>query len=47
MTIKVKNQLLKWCGRKDFNKADDSVRREALYNILTEFGIPRKLSGDN
>jgi hypothetical protein len=29
----------------DFKKAYDSVRREALYNILTEFGIPRKLLG--
>jgi hypothetical protein len=27
----------------DFKKAYDSVRREALYNILIEFGIPRKL----
>jgi hypothetical protein len=27
----------------DFNKAYDSVRREVLYNILSEFGIPRKL----
>jgi len=27
----------------DFNKAYDSVRREALYKILIEFGIPRKL----
>jgi hypothetical protein len=27
----------------DFEKADDSVRREVLYNILVEFGIPRKL----
>jgi len=26
-----------------FNKAYDSVRREALYNILIEFGIPKKL----
>ena len=26
----------------DFKKAYDSVRREALYNILIEFGIPRK-----
>jgi hypothetical protein len=25
----------------DFKKAHDSVRREILYNILTEFGIPR------
>jgi hypothetical protein len=29
----------------DFKKAYDSVRREALYSILIEFGIPRKLVG--
>ena len=27
----------------DFKKAYDSVRREVLYNILIEFGIPKKL----
>ena len=27
----------------DFKKAYDSVRREALYNILIEFGIPKKM----
>ena len=27
----------------DFKKAYDSVRRELLYKILIEFGIPRKL----
>jgi hypothetical protein len=27
----------------DFKKAYDSVRREAFYNILIEFGIPKKL----
>ena len=27
----------------DFKKAFDSVRREGLYNILTEFGILMKL----
>jgi len=27
----------------DFKKAYDSVRREALNNILIEFGIPKKL----
>jgi hypothetical protein len=27
----------------DFKKAYDSVKREVLYNILLEFGIPKKL----
>ena len=27
----------------DFKIAYDSVKREVLYNILTEFGIPKKL----
>ena len=27
----------------DFKKDYDSVRREVLYNILVEFGIPKKL----
>jgi hypothetical protein len=31
----------------DFKKAYDSVRREILNNILTEFGIPMKLVGAN
>ena len=29
----------------DFKKAYDSVRKEVLYKILIEFGIPRKLVG--
>jgi hypothetical protein len=29
----------------DFNKASDSVRREVLYSILIEFGMPSKLDG--
>jgi hypothetical protein len=27
----------------DFSKAYDSVKREVLYSILLEFGIPKKL----
>jgi hypothetical protein len=27
----------------DFKKAYDSVKREVLYNILLEFGTPKKL----
>jgi hypothetical protein len=27
----------------DFKKAYDAVRREVLYNILIEFGVPMKL----
>jgi len=27
----------------DFKKAYDSVRREVLYNILIQFGVPMKL----
>jgi hypothetical protein len=30
---------------RDFKKAYDSVRREVLYNILIECGIPRKPGG--
>jgi hypothetical protein len=33
---------MKQCIR-DLKKAYNSVRREVLYNILIEFGIPRKL----
>jgi hypothetical protein len=29
----------------DFNEVYDSIRREALYNILIEYGITRKLVG--
>jgi hypothetical protein len=29
----------------DFKKVCDSFRREILYNILIEYGIPRKLAG--
>ena len=30
----------------DFRKAYDSVRRETLYNIFIEFGIPKKLKAN-
>jgi len=30
-------------GKIDFKKAYDTVRREVLYNILIEFGVPMKL----
>jgi hypothetical protein len=36
------NQTVHWLFI-DFKKAYDSVRREILLNILTEFGIPMKL----
>ena len=29
----------------DFRKAYDSVKREKLYNIMFEFGIPKKWLG--
>jgi hypothetical protein len=29
----------------NFKKAYDSVRREVLYNVLSEIGIPRKIGG--
>jgi hypothetical protein len=29
----------------DFKKVHDSVRREVLYNILIDFGYPKKLLG--
>jgi hypothetical protein len=31
----------------DFKKAYDSIKREILYNILLEFGIPKKLVRPN
>jgi hypothetical protein len=31
----------------DFKKDNDSVRREALYDILSDFGIPMRLVKDN
>jgi hypothetical protein len=30
---------------RDFKKAYNSVMREVLYNVLIEFGTPRKLAG--
>jgi len=36
---------IKWgsASDKDFKKAYDSVRREVLYIVLTEYGTPVKL----
>jgi hypothetical protein len=31
------------CSCYDFKKACDSVKREVFYNILLEFGVPKKL----
>jgi hypothetical protein len=30
----------------DFKKVYDSVRREVLYNVLIEFGVPKKMVRD-
>jgi hypothetical protein len=32
-----------WSTMRQYMKAYDSVRREVLYNILIEFGVPMKL----
>jgi hypothetical protein len=34
--------LVQYIGYKHLKKKYDAVEREALFNILTEFGIPRK-----
>jgi hypothetical protein len=31
----------------DFKKANDSVRREVLYNVLIEFGNPHEITQDD
>jgi hypothetical protein len=42
--LRKNGNVMKQCiGCFDFKKAYDSVRREVLYNILTESGIPKKL----
>jgi hypothetical protein len=35
--------MRQYISYRDFKKAYDSVRREVLYNILTEFRVPMKL----
>jgi hypothetical protein len=49
-SVFVKKKKKKWEHNKavhqlfiDFTKAYNSVRRETLYNILIEFGIPKEL----
>jgi hypothetical protein len=37
------NTTKKFISSIDFKKAYDSVRREVLYKIILEFGIPSKL----
>jgi hypothetical protein len=39
-----KNTIIAFHTFIDFKKAYDSLRREVLYNILIEFGIPMKLN---
>jgi hypothetical protein len=35
-------QLRQYISYIDFKKAYDSVRREVVYNIIIEFGVPMK-----
>jgi hypothetical protein len=37
--------MVQYISNLDFKKAYNSVKAEVLYNILSEFGIPRKLVG--
>jgi hypothetical protein len=40
---KIESTMGQWIKYSDFKKAYDSVRREVLYNIPIEFGVPMKL----
>ena len=57
--VTIYSEFVKYWGKKweyneaahqlfvDFKKAYDSVRKEVLYNILIEFGIPKKTGKAN
>jgi hypothetical protein len=41
---KMESTMRQYINYSDFKKAYDSVRREVLYNIIIQFGVPMKLA---